>query len=114
MDLITNAKNANRMVYVCSHCGNWNLEYAMDLYAPIDIEKISDKKFGDKTVRELGYVPYVISYSLQKYYKLLKRFIHRCPDCSKRTHRATEKEIQSLPCPNCKSQNIKVAKVMWD
>ena len=108
------AINASRWVYICSHCGKWNLEYAMDLYAPVNIKEISGKKFGDKTVSELGYVPYVTPYSLHKDYKLLKRFIHKCPDCGKRTHRANEKEFRELSCPHCKNKNNKVAEIMWD
>lgn len=108
------AVNAIRWVYICNHCGNWKSDYILDLYVPTDIEKIAKTKYGVKTVDEWGYVPYVMPYSLRANYKLLKRFIHKCPDCGKRTHKASEKELQKLPCPNCKTKGNKAAYLNWD
>ena len=108
------AVNASKRVYICRHCGNWNLEYAMDLYTPVNIEEISKQKYGAKTVDEWGYIPYVIPYSLKEDYKLLKRFIHKCPVCDKRTHMASEKELKELSCPHCKAKNSKAEYIDWD
>ena len=108
------AVNAVKQVYICSHCGRWRTEYVLDLYEPKNTKIISQQKYGDKTVAELGYVPCFLPWIDRDNYKLLKRFIHKCPDCGKRTHKASKTETDCLPCPKCKSKDITAGELNWD
>ncbi len=98
-------------------CGLWETEPALSLYEPCDPEAIAKEKYGDKTVEEMGGVPYVMSYDLKENYHLRKVRIHKCSYCGGTMHKASKKEMDELPCPNCKtkpdSDTERVA-MLWD
>ena len=101
-------------VYICEHCDKWYSEYVLNLYEPKNTDRISKKLYGNKTVEELGYIPFVIPHILRANYRLLKRYVHHCPDCGKITHKASKKEILTLPCPYCKAKNNETGELFWD
>lgn len=99
------AVNAEKRVYTCKNCGNWKTDYILDLYAPKKPEEIPNKQYGIKTVAEWGYIPYVMEFDLEEDYKILKRFIHKCTNCGKRMHKASNSELKTLSCPKCGKSN---------
>lgn len=108
------AIDADRVVYVCSACNNWELGTDVTLYAPNEPEKILKIQYGIKTVEEWGYVPYVTRWELKENYHILKRYYHKCKNCGKRMHKASEKEEINLPCPKCGEPNTAESIIMWD
>ncbi len=95
------AVDAERYLYVCEKCGHWDTEPDLSLYAPNDVEKIKQKKYGEKTVEQWGEVPYVMSDGLEEDYHLLKRRDHICEKCGGVMHKATREEEYTLHCPDC-------------
>jgi predicted RNA-binding Zn-ribbon protein involved in translation (DUF1610 family) len=95
------AVDAEKYIYACRNCGAWKIEEGLSLYEPNDFEKLKDLRFGDKTVRELGEMPYVMWEDLKSDYHIVKRYIHTCDKCGSRMHRVTSEEMNSLPCPEC-------------
>ena len=77
-------------------------------------EAIRTKQYGIKTVEEWGYVPYVMGYDLKAEYSLVEVFVHKCKKCRKRMHKATDEELQTLPCPKCGTENATSGLLMWD
>ncbi len=91
------AINADNVIYVCSACNTWEEGTDITLYAPNDPESISQQRFGEKTVSEWGYVPYVMDSDLKADYHVLKRYYHCCRKCGKRMHKADNKGVANLP-----------------
>lgn len=108
------AVNAGNYLFSCSRCGFWEIGKDLTIYAPDDLDKISKGKYGDKTVEELGEVPYVMECDLKENYHVLKRHYHKCPKCSGRMHKASKHEMLNLPCPNCGERNEQKSTIMWD
>ena len=108
------AVNAGKEVYICKHCSRWEEGTDISLYAPNNPDIISQKRYGEKTVRELGYVPYVTAWDLKKDYHVLKRHYKRCSKCGKRMHKASEEELLNLFCPACGEKNRPTGFVRWD
>ena len=83
------AIDAEEYVYCCSVCHAWRVEPELTLYQPKDgYESIINQD-------------YVMRNELKMYYRTCKHFSHKCPKCKGRMHRASEDEIQMLPCPYC-------------
>ena len=95
------AVDAETYLYECRKCGNWRIEEGLSLYEPDDFELLKDIEFGQKTVRQLGEMPYVMWSDIRKYYHIVKRYVHKCDKCGSRMHKLTVDEIDSLPCPKC-------------
>lgn len=85
-------------------CGTWSIEENMNMYAPNDPEKILKWKFGDKTVREIGEIPYVVPSDLEEHYHLIKELIHTCK-CGNRLYKASDAERDNIGCPQCGTKN---------
>jgi len=54
------AIDAERYLYRCENCNFWECGPDMSIYEPIDVEELLDDKYGNKTVREWGYLPYAL------------------------------------------------------
>lgn len=109
------AVDASRKVYICSSCGNWEEAKDITLYAPNDPKTISKKQYGEKTVEEIGYVPYVVRADLKKDYHVIKRYYCKCKNCGKRMRKASLQEEQTLPCPKCGTVNVpNNGLILWD
>ncbi len=106
--------DASRVIYVCSSCNNWDEGFDLTLYAPDDPEYISEKRYGEKTVKEWGYVPYTTADDLKNNYHIVKRYYHKCKTCGQRMHKATEDELQNLSCPKCGAPNRSDSPLFWD
>lgn len=107
------AVDAEKNLYTCK-CGNWTVEHSLSLYAPKEPDKIPDKQYGIKTVKEWGYVPYVMKYDLDNDYYCIKHYIHRCQKCGSEMQKTDTKTIHSLPCPECGNINSISSFVNWD
>ena len=68
-------------------------------------------KFGEKTVQELGSIPYVINTELKKNFVLIDKFEHKCPNC-KGLMKKRNKRI--IICPNCGTKNSPLGEELWD
>ena len=108
------AIDAANVIYICTDCNYWEKGTDITLYAPNDPESIPHKQYGEKTVSEWGYVPYVMDWELKEAYHVLKRYYHRCSRCGKRMHKATDAELRKLPCPKCGYTNEVAMPLMWD
>lgn len=110
------AVDAEDYLYICGKCGHWVVEKGLSLYAPNDINALMKKKYGDKTVKDRGEVPYAMSDDLEDDYHLLKEWIHKCPKCGKSMHVATWDEETSLHCPKCGGAPVDgyIDAVKWD
>ncbi len=105
----------DRSVYLCSGCGRWIMDADLTLYGPNAPDAIPKKQYGEKTVEEWGYVPYVSKIDLKEDYHVVKRIYHKCDRCGKRMHKASENEIKKLPCPKCGEINEEEPDLIyWD
>ena len=99
------AIDAEIHLYCCKSCGGWDTEKGLTLYVPKDPEVIKQKEQEEKRPWCVGFdfknASYVTSYDLREYYSVLKRYIHKCPNCGKPMHKATREEANNLPCPKC-------------
>ena len=56
---------------------------------------------------------YVMLYDLQKDYRRIKSYVHKCPECGKRMHRYTDAD--RLKCPICKDEWMEETDwFLWD
>ena len=107
------AIDAEREMYVCSSCGNSKNELNLAIYRPKEpgVSKVHNESFS-VAVPVYGR-EYVMRYELEQDYKLVKSYVHRCPECGKRMHKYREGDI--LKCPECKKGRMKPNDVlMWD
>ena len=108
------AINAEEIIYICSSCNRWETGTDITLYVPNDPEIISKNRYGIKTVKKWGDVPYVTSWDLKENYYVLERYYHKCEKCGRRMHKASQTEIQNLTCPKCGGPNTAEGTIMWD
>ena len=69
--------NAEKYLFYCEKCGNWEIAMDASLYEPKDADALKKEKIGIKTVEEWGYVPYVMGDDLKRNFRLLKKRPHR-------------------------------------
>ncbi len=95
------AVNADLEAYFCPDCGNWQEEYNLSLYVP-------KQDAGQGTPGD-----YVCPWELPGKWKLLKVYIHKCPNCNKRMHRV---RVDDSPiCPDCGQRGMfESGAVLWD
>ena len=108
------AVDAETKVFCCGSCGAWETGKDLTLWAPDDPAAISRKRYGEKTAEEWGCVPYVSRRTLEEEYHVVKRRYRKCPRCGHRMHRASEEELQRLPCPDCGEPNAPQGEILWD
>ena len=92
--------DAEKYIYLCRRCHNWQSEPGLSIYEPKDIEAIKIKYKLDCD-DELKDRPYVTTMDIKEEYRILKRYVHVCNKCSGIMHRATKDELEYLPCPEC-------------
>lgn len=71
--------------------GGWEVAPSLSLYVPRteEIVGVNDNDF-------------VCPDSLKQYYRCIRRYNHKCPECGSRMKKAaTEQEESMLPCPKC-------------
>ncbi len=107
------AINPAKVLYVCT-CGRWETGVDLTLYAPNDPDAVAEKKYGEKTAKEWGYLPYADGWDLQEHFHVLRRWDRRCEACGGRMRRADRQEAKSLPCPKCGEPNASEDVIMWD
>ena len=105
------AVDAEKEYYECEECGYWNVSECKDLYKPKNVDKILKQEHGDKTVEDLGEVPYVMGYDLKHNYELIQKYDHRCPKCE---GHMKKRNIRNVCCPRCGTKNKPLGNVMWD
>ncbi len=95
--------------YFCDSCGDWIREMDLSLYEPNDHEDIQTKYYSDKTIGQLGYVPYATSSDLEYDFRLIKEYEHKCHNCGSIMRKISNEETDNLPCPCpvCKTKNLK-------
>ncbi len=107
------AINAERELYVCSSCGGFKNEPNLSVYEPKDIQisKVHTEYFS--MANPALNQEYVMPSDLQKVYRLIKAFVHKCPECGKRMHKYTEAD--RLRCPKCKDRWMdEDGWILWD
>lgn len=108
------AIDAATVLFKCNKCGNWEKGKDISLYAPNHPELIPTKQYGEKTVEEWGYVPYVTYSDLVNEYHLIKPYQHKCKRCGEDMQPSNEVP-ECLPCPNCGSESEMLPSIiMWD
>ena len=92
------AVDAERHLYVCS-CGHWESAEGLSLFVPKD---------GVLLKR-----PYVMPYELKADFRIVKDYMHICPERGKQMNEADEQPID-LRCPVCKDICKCNAGIDWD
>lgn len=108
------ALDASRVIYICERCRKWKKGIDLTLYAPNNPKEIAHTKYGENTVEELGYVPYITDSQLKNDYHILKRYNPKCKRCRQRMRKITWNEAETLPCPRCRKYNIAECTIYWD
>ena len=86
----------------------------LSLYAPNNPKKLLKTKFGEKTVEEWGYVPYVMPSDLEEDYHVISKYERKCPKCRNLMREVSENEKINLKCPNCGQINEPIGEILWD
>lgn len=110
------AVDARKRLFLCPECGGWEVEPSLSLYAPLDTEAVKEKMYGDRSLAERGYVPYVMSHELAREYRLIKEWVHVCPRCGSvmRESEGKSPEALGLGCHECGTRLKKWHPVHWD
>ncbi len=111
------AVDAELRLYRCDHCGFWDVGYDLSLYAPKSLDKLLKKQYGEKTVAEWGYAPYVMDSDLAEDYDLIKERLHPCKKCGKpmTVVNAESDEAPDLKCLECGASLVcSDCKLFWD
>ncbi|MBQ9315619.1 MAG: hypothetical protein IJ203_02220 [Atopobiaceae bacterium] len=104
---------AEEKLYVCKGCGRWKLTPDATLYEPLDVDSVLDERFGDKTVRELGHVPYLMPNQL-KSCRVVSAYEPACK-CGSMMSEIKLRKGLALACPTCGVPNGLVELVgFWD
>lgn len=111
------AIDAENRLYWCGKCGHWECVPGLSIYAPKDVGKVLATRFGDKTVREWGRVPYVAAKELEEDYELVKERVHVCGRCGHDMRMLSERGLSRavLKCPDCDGRLERdLACIRWD
>lgn len=105
--------DADNVVYLCNHCGNWNVEPVLDLYELKAAENLSVEKsdYVQGFQNVIFKFPSVVK---SDNYKLLKKYIHKCSKCGKRTRKLDTIHKKEIPCPKCRSVMMLSGVINWD
>ena len=121
-DIANNTENvaidAEEYLYVCPKCGSWKAEEGLSLYIPKETKEPKGDTNNEPWAIGFDYsnASYVTSWDLKEHYKLLKSYIHKCPKCKTRMHKASSDELYNVPCPKCGGNPIpeSVESFLWD
>ena len=117
------AVDAEDRLYHCEKCGYFDAEPALDLYAPIDIEKVKNREVGRwtaaepnsrTTIGELGEIPFFTADDED--FRIIKPYIHVCPGCGSIMKETTEADLLQKTCPQCGQQysGSEEPTILWD
>lgn len=96
------AVNAEREAYFCPNCGKWENDYNLSLYEP--------KESAEEDAARSNYV---CPWELRGKWKMMRLFVHKCPDCNKRMRYARMND--SPVCPKCGQQGeFDAGTIFWD
>ena len=81
------AVNAEMEFYVCPACGMGANEPNLSVYEPENpaISKVHNEAFS--VGNPATGMEYVVPWELGENYRLVKTYIHKCPECGKRMHK---------------------------
>ena len=79
----------------------WETDFGLSVFQPKNTEEILNTHYGERTVRELGYVPYVTGRDLKEMYRIKYRYYHYCGVCHKRMNRQTIYTDMKMCCKEC-------------
>ena len=108
------AVNAERRLYLCPICGQWEMIYDLSLYIP------KKGKGGEKKPAQVKQKDYVLPLELtsqwESSYELLKHYKHQCPTCKATMVPVDMDDLlgASFKCPECGHPNQIKSVVMWD
>lgn len=110
------AVDAAKHVYCCSKCNAWEVEYGLSLYQPLTDSALQDVQRGFVIIGADSGMPFLGPVKFSENYKLIKHYIHKCPKCNSRMHKASKREIDNLNCPYCGGERDKSCTrvIMWD
>ena len=108
------AVDAELRLYQCA-CGHWEVEYGLSLFEPKDCEVVLAEESGENAA-EWGRAPCVMGPGLERDYKLLKEWVHRCPKCDAAMEAVDGGECfpGELTCPDCGGAMHGGIPIRWD
>ncbi len=89
------AVDAESAVFFCDGCKRWKSEPVLSLYAP--------REDCPAQQNQLDKAPW--KSDLERDYRIVYRYYHKCGKCGKRMRRLSSKEAENLPCPKCREMN---------
>lgn len=99
------AVNAEAEFYVCAFCGGFSNEKNLSVYSP---KGKSREAHTDQTGSK-----YCTLDDLKEGYRLVKSYVHKCPECGKRMHKYRPGDL--LKCPHCKEKSMDIETgALWD
>lgn len=110
------AIDAENRVYSCSKCNSWKVEKGLSIYRPLTEKALQDVERGYVIIGQDSGLPYLEPVKFSDSFQLIKHYIHKCDKCGSRMHKASNKEIDNLPCPYCGGERDKTVDslIMWD
>lgn len=93
------AVNCDKHLYVCDACDRFLVRQDLSIYVPIDPEKTSlvHNEPYTEDFPAVG-MEYALPIEIYHYYRLVKQYVHPCPECKNPLHRYRG---EVLLCPKC-------------
>ena len=93
--------NAEDEFYACPSCGHYSVEPNLAIYAPKDPNESKVHPEGFSVCNPARDKEYVTPWEIGTKCRLVKTYVHRCPECGKRMHKT--RTTDRLKCPKCKA-----------
>ena len=113
------AVDTEKDLFVCK-CGNWNTEINMDIYAPIDPDKLKELEHGAQIDEDSEEVTFAMREDLEECFSVVRYWVHKCDRCGKEMKRIRYPENYAkrygLNCPKCGTKNKAdpMGRLIWD
>ena len=98
------AVNIDKHLYVCDTCHFFVPRQELSVYVPIDPDKTSlvHNEPYSQDFPAVG-MEYALPIEIYHYYRLVKEYVHPCPECRNPMHRYRG---EVLMCPRCKEKTM--------
>ena len=113
------AVGTEKDLFVCK-CGYWTTDMNMDIYAPIDPDKLKELEYGPHIDEDSEEVTFAMREGLIKCFSVVRHWVHKCDRCGKEMKRIRDPENYAkrygLNCPKCgtKNKSDHLGRIMWD
>lgn len=103
------------VIMKCEKCGYYKSVEALNMYIPDETKSPKKESSGAWSIAMPYYdADYIAPGEFEKYYKLYKKYPHKCKQC-KGNLKVAKANIEKLECPRCKHKFLEEEiRAFWD